>query len=210
MLERITDPDDRTMVARHIHEELGSGEVLSIDFRITTRSGEERWISHICQPVYDADGNWLGRRGSDRDITGCKRAEERAQRFLDQQIAVNRLALALGESKDLNKMYCTVYDHVRALMDAEVFIVSFYDNEAQLIQVGYVVSRGIVRDVTNYPPIPLEKVGHDTQNRVIRTGEPYYAPDWRKAMQRTMTEYLISENGTVSEGPPPPEGQENS
>ena len=36
---------------------------------IITRSGEERWINHNCQPVHDIDGRPLGRRGSNRDIT---------------------------------------------------------------------------------------------------------------------------------------------
>jgi hypothetical protein len=102
-------------------------------------------------------------------------------------------------------MYSVAYEHVRALMDAGAFIISFYDDEEQLIQAGYVISHGTVHDVANYPPISLEEVGHGTQSQVIRTGEPFYAPDWRKAMQRTRSEYTISENGTVSEGPPPPE-----
>jgi len=79
LLERITHPDDRAMVARHVHEGLGSGEVLSIDFRIVTRGGEERWIGHICQPAYGTDGSWLGRRGSNHDITARKRAEQQLQ-----------------------------------------------------------------------------------------------------------------------------------
>ena len=79
LLERITHPDDRAMVARHVHEGLGSGEVSSIDFRIITRSGKQRWIGHICQPAYGTDGSWLGRRGSNHDITARKRAEQQLQ-----------------------------------------------------------------------------------------------------------------------------------
>ena len=33
-------------------------------------------IEHFCQPVYGADGNYLGRRGSNRDITERKRADQ--------------------------------------------------------------------------------------------------------------------------------------
>jgi PAS domain S-box-containing protein len=39
-------------------------------------NGEVRWIHHLCQPIYDRDGRFLGVRGSNRDITMRKRAEE--------------------------------------------------------------------------------------------------------------------------------------
>jgi signal transduction histidine kinase len=40
-----------------------------IDFRIVTKSGEDRWIDHICQPVQGIDGMPLGRRGCNRDVS---------------------------------------------------------------------------------------------------------------------------------------------
>jgi signal transduction histidine kinase/putative methionine-R-sulfoxide reductase with GAF domain len=139
-----------------------------------------------------------------------KQAEEQVRRLLDQQIVVNQLALALGEYQDLDLVYHAVYEYVRTLMDAEAFIVSFYDSDARLIHAGYVITGGVVRDVANFFPIPLEEEEHGTQSRVIRTGEPLYIPDWREAMEKTETEYAIADNGTVSNGPPPPEEQEDS
>ncbi|MCG2768269.1 MAG: PAS domain S-box protein, partial [Anaerolineae bacterium] len=79
LLEAIAHPEDRAAVARHIHETLESSEVCSIDFRIITRSGEERWIGHVCQPVYDARGKRRGRRASNRDITDRKQTERLLQ-----------------------------------------------------------------------------------------------------------------------------------
>ncbi len=136
--------------------------------------------------------------------------EETLQRLLDQQIAVNRLALALGESRDIGKIYHSIHEHIHALMDADAFIVSSYDDETQLIHAGYMVSHGAVRDVANFPLIPLERTGHGTQSQVIHTGKPFYVPDWRRAMRTTRTEYKVAEDGTVSEGPPPAEQQKDS
>ncbi len=76
LLKTITHPDDRTEIASHIDEESEREEVRSCDFRIISRNGAERWISHLCQPVYSPDGRYLGRRASNRDITQRKRAEE--------------------------------------------------------------------------------------------------------------------------------------
>ena len=46
-----------------------------IDYRIITSSGDIRWIYHVCQPVFDEDGNNIGRRGSNSDITSRKNDE---------------------------------------------------------------------------------------------------------------------------------------
>ncbi|MBF0506485.1 MAG: PAS domain-containing protein [Nitrospirae bacterium] len=80
LLETMIHPDDRT-----IWEEHSKGILEPIELRIVTKSGEVRWISHSCLPVYDKQGNYRGERGSHRDITERKQAEEAlkelAQRF---------------------------------------------------------------------------------------------------------------------------------
>jgi signal transduction histidine kinase len=138
-----------------------------------------------------------------------KRADESVQHLLDQQIAINELALTLGEYRDIGKICHVIYEHVRTLMDARAFIVSFYDSDTRLIRAGYVVVDGAVCDTGDLPPIPLEEVGRGTQSQVVCTGEPFYAPDWREAMGEIKDEYTVAENGTVGEGPLLPEEQED-
>ncbi len=58
------------------HTEDPEARAKSALFRIRTRSGEERVLEHVCQPVYGRDGRYWGRRGSSRDITDRRRAEE--------------------------------------------------------------------------------------------------------------------------------------
>jgi signal transduction histidine kinase/ActR/RegA family two-component response regulator len=138
------------------------------------------------------------------------RAEQQVRRLLEQQITVNRLAVALGESVDLDSIYRIIHDHVKGLMDVSAFIVSSYDSEPQLIRAEFAVTAETVRNVTDFPAIPLEKEGHGTQSQVIRTGQPLHVADWRRAMEKTATEYTVSDNGTVSAGAPPPQDQEDS
>ena len=73
---KMTHPEDREIVQKH-YSESKNGNVLScrLDFRILKRNGEECWIGHTCQPVFDARGRYIGQRGSNRDITERKRAE---------------------------------------------------------------------------------------------------------------------------------------
>ncbi|MCK9209905.1 MAG: PAS domain S-box protein [Ignavibacteriaceae bacterium] len=78
LLIQITHPDDQAKLIEHhrvgAHE--AQGEDLGFDFRIITPKDEIRWISHSCTAVYSEDGQWLGRRISNRDITERKQAEE--------------------------------------------------------------------------------------------------------------------------------------
>ncbi|MDN7024898.1 PAS domain S-box protein [Methanoculleus sp. FWC-SCC1] len=80
LTEKICHPADREAVAHHYAETWRSSSgVHHLDFRIVTRGGELRWISHYCQPVYREDGTWIGRRENRRDITERKRVEEALQ-----------------------------------------------------------------------------------------------------------------------------------
>ena len=71
----IIHPKDKLFFLEHLKEERSSETILSKDFRIIDRNGAQHWISHTCQPVFSKDGHYIGRRGSNRDITIHKKAE---------------------------------------------------------------------------------------------------------------------------------------
>ncbi len=77
LLEEIVYPEDLPVLQKHHEVAFTQKEAAVIDFRIVTASGEVRWINHVCQAVYGADGRWLGRRASNRDITARKQAEQK-------------------------------------------------------------------------------------------------------------------------------------
>lgn len=95
LLKTIVHPDDRDLVAGHLAAELTAHQALALDFRITARNGEVRWIGHVCQPVYGDDGRWLGRRASNRDVTALRQAEAEQAHF------TNRLRTAADVSTQL-------------------------------------------------------------------------------------------------------------
>ncbi|MCX5816513.1 MAG: PAS domain S-box protein [Proteobacteria bacterium] len=77
LLEKIIHPDDKHRFVIHIHDVLqDKSDVCTLEFRIITRNNEDRWIGHECRGVYGRDGEYLGQRGSNRDITDSKKAEE--------------------------------------------------------------------------------------------------------------------------------------
>jgi PAS domain S-box-containing protein len=96
LLETLVYPADRAIVTKHLcGEPLESDATCPLEFRIITRSGEERWLEHVCQPVYGSDGKYLGRRGSNRDITERRRAEEALEeQAKEKAVAAERSRLA--------------------------------------------------------------------------------------------------------------------
>ncbi|MBI5216873.1 MAG: PAS domain S-box protein [Ignavibacteriae bacterium] len=79
LLEEIIHEEDKHFMMKHLHEHLDDPEPFSADFRIRTKNGELRWLSHSCQPIWSKDGTWLGRRASNRDITQRKEFEHALQ-----------------------------------------------------------------------------------------------------------------------------------
>ncbi len=76
LLLRIVHPDDLHIYEGHSHRMNEQGMPEPIDFRIITRNGDCRWISHICRPVYAPTGEAAGHRVSNRDVTERKQIEE--------------------------------------------------------------------------------------------------------------------------------------
>jgi PAS domain S-box-containing protein len=69
-------PEDKTRWDEHHQKVLKEKGLQEIQFRIHKQDGQTRWIEHVCQPVTDEKGKFLGFRASNRDITARKQAEE--------------------------------------------------------------------------------------------------------------------------------------
>jgi len=76
LLTRIIHPEDLAAYEKHHREVMQARSSAPIEFRITRPEGGERWIEHVCAPVFGDNGAFLGNRGSNRDTTERKQAEE--------------------------------------------------------------------------------------------------------------------------------------
>jgi PAS domain S-box-containing protein len=82
LLLQIVHPDDAGAFREHIEDVVEQPHHGEISFRIVCPDGSIRWIEHFCQPVFDANGIYFGTRGSNRDITDRKNAEEERERLI--------------------------------------------------------------------------------------------------------------------------------
>ncbi len=138
----------------------------------------------------------------DKATTEVLDAAQRIERLLNQQVAINQLALALGELNDLDSIYKLIHEYVSRFMDTNGFIVSTYDNSDQLIRARYAMLNGVLMDVGKFPPIPLEEEGKGIQSRIIRSKKPFYIPNVSEGQRKPKTSYIIDHGDEIVEGAP--------
>lgn len=78
LLLQIVHPDDRYIYINHLNKKKNELDVENkIEFRIITKDGKEKWLDHICHKTFDYDGELIGYRSSNRDITDRVLAQEK-------------------------------------------------------------------------------------------------------------------------------------
>ncbi|OHC62868.1 MAG: histidine kinase [Rhodocyclales bacterium RIFCSPLOWO2_02_FULL_63_24] len=80
LMTRLVHPDDRAAYRQHLTDTACPDRV-EMEFRLLNKSGELRWVAHHCQPLHDDHGMYLGRRGTNRDITARKQAEDQLRKL---------------------------------------------------------------------------------------------------------------------------------
>jgi len=133
------------------------GETLSLhgEFRIITKSGEDRWIDlTTATTIYNEKNAAIG---TAFDITEHKRAEV-------LQDAVYRIAQAADRSKGLEDLFSAVHAIIAEVMNAENFYFAIYDNDRNMLSFPYFVDK---MDTPPQPGIP----GRGLTEYVLRTGK---------------------------------------
>jgi PAS domain S-box-containing protein len=76
LIMKLIHPDYIEMCSDHfLNEHADEGPEVSLEFIIIDKYGNEKWIAHNCNAVFDEHGCFLGRRGNNRDTTSKKISE---------------------------------------------------------------------------------------------------------------------------------------
>ena len=76
LMIEIIHPEDRLKYKNHCDKSSCKRKRSFVEYRIIKNGGEVRWIAHVCQPVFGSNGEFLGSRGNNRDITKKKLMEK--------------------------------------------------------------------------------------------------------------------------------------
>jgi len=90
LLLRILHREDRERFKEHLVRNRDATRVETQEFRLLRRDGRTIWVEHICQPVHDERGRYLGTRASNRDVTEHKHLAIELARARDQAQGANR------------------------------------------------------------------------------------------------------------------------
>lgn len=132
LIIQIAHPNDRQLVKEHfVVDQKDDGGFKSFDFRIIARTGEERWIGHHCQPVFDANGKFIGRRGSNQDITQRKKSESI---LLDSQKLLRQLTQRMDAmmEEERTRIAREIHDELGHLLTALKYDIELLINEPEL------------------------------------------------------------------------------
>jgi len=113
---RLVHPDDMAIVLEHDATVAGPADPSALEFRIIHPKRGERWLGHVCRPLFDDKGQFIGRRGTINDITLRKAAERQlqmAQAILDH---IGDMAFLVGEDGHpvyMNNAACRALGYTR-------------------------------------------------------------------------------------------------
>jgi PAS domain S-box-containing protein len=179
-----------------------------MEFGITRSDGTKRWLGHVCGPVFDNYGNFIGVRGSNRDITDRKLIEIEkaaiAKQLEERNAELERFAYTV--SHDLKSPLITIKGFVGlAEKDAEKGNVSQLKSDIMritnaadkmkqmlddLLDLGKIGRLSSSREEVPFSKIVLEALdllaGPITRNNVVVEIEPelpLVLVDYRKYVQ---------------------------
>jgi len=100
-----------------VHDETAG--IDNVEYRIITREERERWIDHICRPLFGKDGQYLGRRISNRDITERKQAEKEIVERNHKEIMLTQAihSMQLDVARDLHDTVGQNIGYLRMKLD---------------------------------------------------------------------------------------------
>jgi PAS domain S-box-containing protein len=176
--------------------------------RAKRRDGQWRWLDSFAQPLYGAEGEYLGHVGISPDITVAVEAEEAIRASQAAVVAAERkaakdyqqllerivpLGQKLGTARDLTTIYRAVQEFACSSMECSGFFVSFYDPVEGLRLPAYVWGEGAEIEISELPPMPIASGGGPNSKAILEKRTVINDNYWEG--QKDRPHVVLMENG---------------
>ena len=118
LLQKIIAPRDWHKWQDHNHNVAEDGAVEPIEFEIKTKSGEIKWMHHVCRIVQESSGKNMGIRGSNRDISQIKALQRELKHaaghdiltgLANRKLLLEHLRQTIKEAKREDSMFVVAF-----------------------------------------------------------------------------------------------------
>lgn len=157
LIEAMLHPEEQQRWEDHLCGHEGHDEEI---YRILTPAGELRWMGHSCNPVFGPKGEYLGRRGTFRDVSETVKAEAEVHRLQERFATIFRaspVAICISQLEDgrfveVNEAFVQLYGFTRQqLIGARALELGIWVDPAE--------REGMVNDVLGHG------AAHNHENR---------------------------------------------
>ena len=138
MVSLIYPPDWPAVHQHRFDSHQNTRDFMQIEFRMKDAQGELLWIEHSCQPLYDENGFYMGRRLINRDISQRKMAEQTLR-------LQNELTLTFSRTHDLRKTVAILLERLTEIEGVDCGGFYLADTASQELRLGSPRGLGCVR-----------------------------------------------------------------
>jgi PAS domain S-box-containing protein len=153
----------------------GTGSVV-ITTEVVRQDGTHAFIEIKPQIIVEA-GRPVGNRGTLRDVTERRLAEEEIQRRLEELEAVNRVSTRMRSAQTLDELLPLVLDVTLEVARAPQGSIWLFDQSTNTLRPTVARGLGEAGDISR---LPVEKPGEGVAGYVFATGQSYIADDFHQ------------------------------
>lgn len=160
LLNQIIHPEDQAAYLAHREKVLLHKCADKVHFRIFKKNREIRIIEHVCQPVYNSQGVFLGTRGTNLDVTEAKNAEK-------QIFETKEMYRSLIESSDASIMMLNVEGEFLYINEKAAIV--FGKTPQDFIDKKYTLFDVAPADIATQNMAYIEQVFFSKQGSILET-----------------------------------------
>ena len=208
LFQTILNNADQKIIQQHLANINTMAADENLIFRFRCKTGEEKWISHTCAPIFDSNNNFKGRRGTNRDITAQKRAElelcesEFYNRMLFEQSAIGLAVTSLdGKLVDINPTFANIIGHTveeaKKLTYWDITPVKYKEQEQEQLELLTITGhygpyeKEYIHKNGNLVPVRLQGLF------IERNNEKFILSNVENITERKLAEEKINENSSL-------------